>query len=139
MYVSEKNSSTVVTATDNRLEGFSTEDYIKKVSSELKPIQSCKNEYEAQIKKLAETTSSRIDYSDCEFKPIDKINNISLLGLVHRTKPSEDEVVEEFEKINKNRVKEKFYADNDIKRVYNPYLKASNSTSLAINYPVSYF
>ena len=30
-----------------------------------------------------------------------------------------------------------FYADNDIKRVYNPYLKASNSTSLAINYPVA--
>ena len=30
-----------------------------------------------------------------------------------------------------------FYADHDIKRVYNPYLKASDATSIAINYPVS--
>ena len=110
---SESNSSTVVTATENRLEGFSTEDYIKKVSSELKPIQSCKNDYEAQVKKLAENTSSKIDFSNCEFKPIDKINSINLLGLTKRTKPSEDEVVEEFEKILK-----RYNLDNvlDIKR-----------------------
>ncbi|MBP3238808.1 MAG: hypothetical protein J6M24_07025 [Lachnospiraceae bacterium] len=89
-----------INASGNTLEGFSVDKYLSGISKSLKEIDKCKNEYEIQIEKLKTEDSARIDFSSCEFKSIENINNIQLLSNSY-IMPTEDETVAEFERLMK--------------------------------------